>query len=1058
MNKHTNRIQPRGTRAYIVMASLVCLVLLTELALAGTRQFLVILADSPKEARRSCEADTDCRDLGQNAVCDNEECSVPCASDDDCSDAGATSKCVANLDGINVCAHDLVNPEIIRRRYFEDASFAEYWEEISYGDIKINGKATEWLSLPWPISLKKEVSFVDLNGNERYNYGAGELFDNTEPMVRVDLGRGVGTTYANGGQDTVPNSSFPVWMPGERFLDVDGDGIWDGLDEATNQMDFFAPCGTNTDCAPFAPLGSSGRCIQRICIDGDTGAPLPDGLPDLLGPWIDFNGNGIAEAPAACIYLPDSDNDGNPDCCPNGPGTKGCEPFTVDTTGITFEGQDYNNQACPAMTWPSVRPDDVLFTFNDCNGNLIPDECDVSCVSAACQATGWLDDLAHAGLCGTSRDELPRDVLGDQCEGITTDDTPDECQFVNFDENCIGAATDDGPCGLRPVCEALGPPDRPATLITRCEYHDSNGNGALDIVEPFENFLHGVGTVVDSDYKNYVRANYPGHPDRVIAQADPRVLLVRHDPLGKLPLGAPCLCNAGTPSQIACTVGRCNAGEHVQYDPPDLWVDEGSAKVQYVLDEDGNRIPVAFPAEPSWYKQAWIDRYGTAPPNWNALTDLGGTPRMESLSITLRGDFFADRGGTNGDGTGALADGDCGTTDVDFRTDAVAERNFVALCDDAILPEQLNGIEADLIFYDGPLEHDDLPSSKYHRGGDQALGEVTSPFHNNIWGDGGVAGGPYATGVHGNFGRPAGNVLHMELLSLEFAPGFRDTNLDRIVDQGESKEPGGENYVDEPCCGYPNNHERLIEDCIAILDDTHDFDDFVDPIAMAAVECVNGGGRLSAPVPGPLSSGISGPNVNPSGILSGIVLLPSGSPSPSGSVPSFRPIHNEDGLGDPNYVDTDLPRFARIPSLQPDFAPQINWNIFVHSLVLPINGDFQVRSAANGYLQSWEDFPTLFDPDVIGPPGAIENCPIETWDIMAFGRLVHSIPILKEKPCTEWIVPVDLATLLTPGVDATLTLPRAEFVRDNSYFFLENEDRLGERSYFWSAGEGLDRR
>ncbi|MCH8073004.1 MAG: hypothetical protein IIA09_13730, partial [Proteobacteria bacterium] len=65
-------------------------------------------------------------------------------------------------------------------------------------------------------------------------------------------------------------------------------------------------------------------------------------------------------------------------------------------------------------------------------------------------------------------------------------------------------------------------------------------------------------------------------------------------------------------------------------------------------------------------------------------------------------------------------------------------------------------------------------------------------------------------------------------------------------------------------------------------------------------------------------------------------------------------------------------------------------------------------------------------------------------------------PILKAQFCTGWTEPVDLTTVLTPGVDTVLTLPQAEFVRDKSYYFLENESRPGERNYFWSAGLGFD--
>jgi hypothetical protein len=75
---------------------------------------------------------------------------------------------------------------------------------------------------------------------------------------------------------------------------------------------------------------------------------------------------------------------------------------------------------------------------------------------------------------------------------------------------------------------------------------------------------------------------------------------------------------------------------------------------------------------------------------------------------------------------------------------------------------------------------------------------------------------------------------------------------------------------------------------------------------------------------------------------------------------------------------------------------------------------------------------------------------------MARGGLVHPLPLFKERPCTEWIEPVDLTTVLTPGVEETLTLPPYELVRDGSAYFLENEDRPTERYDFWSVGRGFD--
>ncbi|MFQ5494779.1 MAG: PKD domain-containing protein, partial [Phycisphaerae bacterium] len=213
---------------------------------------------------------------------------------------------------------------------------------------------------------------------------------------------------------------------------------------------------------------------------------------------------------------------------------------------------------------------------------------------------------------------------------------------------------------------------------------------------------------------------------------------------------------------------------------------------------------------------------------------------------------------------------------------------------------------------------------------------------------------------------------------------------------------------------------------------------------------------------------VSPGDVTAAGVLSGIVLLPPGAHE-SGLFaisPAFYPIHNEDGLGDPDFLDRNLPRVPT-PSGQTGFVgrPQINWNLFFHDLVVcsdcesrfaredgAVVSDFAVAYAAHEYLHSWEGYPDLYDYDVFDQPGPVINCPIGIWDIMANGGLVHPAPILKAKECTNWTEPVDLTSVVTPGVDTVLTLPPAEFVRDESYFFLENPKRPGERYYLWSAG------
>ena len=194
--------------------------------------------------------------------------------------------------------------------------------------------------------------------------------------------------------------------------------------------------------------------------------------------------------------------------------------------------------------------------------------------------------------------------------------------------------------------------------------------------------------------------------------------------------------------------------------------------------------------------------------------------------------------------------------------------------------------------------------------------------------------------------------------------------------------------------------------------------------------------------------------VYPNGVISGVVLLPPGTEQDYVLAPSFYPIHTQD-IDD---EDDNWPKGK---------THQVNWSIFFHDLVIAedstgesaavhAGGQFQVPTTAHEYGHAWEGWPDLYDYDVFGAPGSVINCPVGRWDIMATGGLVHPIAPIKAGPCTEWVDPVDLTTVLTPGVSTVLTLPPAEKARNNSYFYLENyamnqgQQRV-ERYYLWSA-------
>jgi PKD repeat protein len=1157
----------------------------------------------------------------------------------------------------------LINKTLIDRQYFDQidpniGSFAEYWEEISYGDVTISGQVTDWVSLPWSIQAplvndaddtpengrapgaqvyNNGTNFFDASNNGMYEYGRGEPFDNTRPRITVDLngalpnGQQPGSNHVSGtfGRAVGADAGNPVWKPGERFVDVNNNGRWDGLDEANNW--------------------------------GDNNGDMQ---PDLQGPWIDLNLDGEGQAASNCIYLPDADNDGFPDCCPNGPGTVGCESRFMDDGSI-------NPDACLPLVWDHrVSTDFPQFEFRDGNGNMIPDFCDADCLSDECADSGWTS--VFPGACGGSRDELPFVEVEGQCVAGEPNGTPDELEFLNYAENCVGSEITDveNPCFGFPVCEPRPANEPVVNLRPRCEMDDRAGgdrDGNVDVVEPFENFMrrwdpclfdpdvdpgnanqqrsHWIkvfdptsggapectnpagGAVYAAFSRNpdpmaatpsYIENNYPGDFAALENEALSRVIFGVHDPL-QIGDPAACMCDVGvtvivddmgvpmtTPDgfpmlgisdfNVPCAdldfdgdgtpevTGACFAGIHSIYNSPDAWTNVtpnralnnlpirsskmkavggtgGEANFVIATPEPGSYPPFQ-PVDEPWWAEAWSNRYEvpsgeTSPPRaWPAgssgLDPSANTLRMAEFNTELdpenwvperdRRIFSANFGGTTlldpvgtqlganqhrrriGLGTGwsmGIDGGGAFSANIWENGTPEADSFLAGSGEYRILPEEAGGAGQPGVYYDGPVEHDDLPKSKYHRAGDQRLGEVTSPFNKDFWGqDFGThelnstgpsngdqiipGAGPLAVGVHGTLGRDAGNMLLPELLTWvtdgstvsfghvwdslhgphPFAGpgdmttpgenmGFRDYNLDGMVDQGESRIAGTECYLvdgDDASrdngtdTAYPWNRQRLTEDVIHVVDEILDFDDFVDAVSMARLACPGTTTFSSVPI----DLGGMGPfdSIPHEGVVSGITLLPAGAHVPGDFIrasPVNYPIHNNDA-GDPL---SKLPR-------DPNRDHTVNWNIAFHDLIISMGvegesagagmgtiptADFQTAYSAHEYLHSWEGFPDLYDYDVyFTQANLLINRPIARWCIMAEGGLVHPVPILKEKPCTEWIRPVDLATVLTPGVRTTLTLPRSEFVRDQSHFFLENENWLGERYYLWSVGSGFNTR
>lgn len=1048
----------------------------------------------------------------------------------------------------------LVSRRLVHDQYFDTAdpdidSFAEYWEEVSYGDVPIDGLTTGWVAVPWAIQpplvdprdddiedgppvndpdvpRRSPVNFHDLSDDGRFQYGLGEPFDNEHMSVIRDFdgdpgGRDNGPFVSEpGSMDVGRNAGRPVHKPGERFLDMDGDGRWDGLDEAANFMDHDA-----------------------------------DGRPDLLGPWIDLNEDGEAPAQEECVYLADADNDRNPDCCPDGAGLAGCAPFPAA-------------DACAATEWIGRGDRRVI----DCNGNLIGDRIDI--------------------LIGISRDESPGpDGIPDECQDERGEYLPDRrpmprCEYEDFNSSGELDVVEPFENFLRRWDPCMFDPDvSPENEGTKrahwIKVFDPASGGAPSCDDPdgrFDYAAHSRSEDPDLRIPSYIEHNYPGTFEMLEDEATARPVFGQHDPLGKLGDGD-CVCAVAVDGTVGgpCVdfdidgdqqidpiteTNVCRAGVHAEYNPPDAWTNVVSAdtqdgtisystKMREAPGEEGRAVfvtatpepghpdsplsnPPYVPLEQPWFQQAWEDRYdgfasdGSTAPDWPVgfdpeLGPVPNTPKIESWAeldpeeydpAEDRRLFKANFGGTNGDGSGWIG---AGFEDLIFETGPLGSGGFERHFDAAILPEEVHGHDQPGIYYDGFVEHDDLPSSKNHTEGDLRLGEVTSPWNASPWGqDLGdhIAGafrdpdmivpaaGPYAVNIHGNNGRDAGNLLLLEYLTWRrdgTAPsygtiwelrhgtkhpyagpnvndprdpneniGFRDYNLDGMIDQGEVRVSGSENYLEDSYAGspdngvdsiYPFNRDRLVEDVIEIIDETIDFDGFIDENAMARVACPQ------STVFGMVPPQFGGPDiVGANGINSGIVLLPTQAHPVGvlGRAPSFTPIHVAD-IHDPN----DL--FPKDGSGNPK-EHTVSWSLFFHNLVIGMgvpgetpdafipSENFQNAFAAHEYMHSWEQFPDLYDYDVYGPPGPEINCPIGGWDIMARGGLVHPNPFFKEARCTEWLDTVDLSWHLTPGVDMALTIPEYEFVRDRSVFFIQNENRHRERQFFWAVGAGFDDR
>jgi len=658
----------------------------------------------------------------------------------------------------------LPNPNDVWDHYFDTVknsgatrvdSFAEYWNEISYGNVSVSGDVFGWVEVPWPVlpttigipdSLDGLVlPFTDLNGDGLFEQFQGEEVNQTEQAITIDYNGNAPGTGWNGnigpfgsGTDEFPTPGLvdfdiwgrPVWTPGERFRDLNSNGRYDALLEPTR--DGWG--STVSDCC--TAQGGAGcaddDCETLVCsVDQtccDREITNPDGTTTTIpGEWDE----GCAQiANGYWLFIP-----ANPPNVPNDiwtwvPGvcsglcTQECEQDGDIEAGEFCDWDDDGE-------WDFPEPfEDFLVIYSPYSttpsGRWI--KLDPSYRNRNEQNRAWAEAYIRANY--------PGDNIG---ETVKFEGDPDASGFLGR----FGNGKYDGPDA----------------------WFENGASSKLQQQPAGSMWGTGVATPAPDDglyswsyeewweaywVDKHVQAGFGG-PGNPIPSApkpptwDPRIPnLQPFDPadpsLGTLPGGS------SDTRSFSPNTGGTKAG-----------LDQTCGADLQPTDPDESTLPTECRSDPPCSTADGAEDPDRCIPlcRPTTLAEANGcsSPRIEAASL--------------GDGSIRAGVGN----------------------DGSILPDMLDQ-NGDSIpdCYDGPAEFDDLPSSMYHArttsgvgyGGDGRLGEVTSARntspHGQDFGSGNPnappsadniipAGGPLAYNVHGSGGFDAGNVLNLEFLT-----------------------------------------------------------------------------------------------------------------------------------------------------------------------------------------------------------------------------------------------------------------------------------------------------
>lgn len=276
----------------------------------------------------------------------------------------------------------------------------------------------------------------------------------------------------------------------------------------------------------------------------------------------------------------------------------------------------------------------------------------------------------------------------------------------------------------------------------------------------------------------------------------------------------------------------------------------------------------------------------------------------------------------------------------------------------------------------------------------------------------------------------------------------RDYNLDGLLDQGEVRAAGTENYVIDPYVdtvndggpngAYPFNRQRLTEDLVAALDPSVDWDDYTMVV----------GDRATVHSTFFVPAGLIADGLAAGG--RGLFQLP----APGMDLPIQVREQSGNALS-PLY-------FSDFGTMLDGTGEGGGSNVGYHKQLM-----------SHEWLHVWENYPDLYDYDEYSPGGVI-NHPVGAWDIMS-GGWVHPCPPLKQwgqgvpgvgTAHLPWIAVRDLTQAINPREETPITLPDYAFVPTNSVYVFKNPNAQvdppwgpdydpldthldGELYYFW---------